>query len=78
MVRQKDLVLASRLSELNDDIASVLPRIHIVKGGKGVLESKDRLVNNWLQVNLVLCEEVAKILLIFCRSDTDAPGMWSV
>lgn len=56
----------------------MLPRIHIVKGGKGVFESKDLLVNNWLQVNLVLCEKVAKILLIFCRSDTDAPGTWSV
>ena len=78
VTRRKDVVLASGFSELDDNVASVLPRTQIFKSCKGVLESEDLLVNDWLEIDLVLCEEVAQILLISCRSDADAPGMRSV
>ena len=78
VTRQKDVVFASGFSELDDNIASVLPRTQILKSCKGVFESKNPLVNDWLEIDLVLCEEVAQILLISRRSDADAPGMQSV
>ena len=76
--RQKDAVFVSSFSELDDNVASVLPRTQILKSCKGVFESKNPLVNDWLEIDLVLCEEVAQILLISRRSDADAPGMQSV
>ena len=78
VTRQKDVVFASGFSELDDNIASVLPRTQILKSCKGVFESENFLVNDWLEIDLVLCEEIAQILLIFCRSDADAPGIRSV
>lgn len=75
LMRQKDVVFASGFSELDDNVASVLPRAQILKSCKGVFEIKNPLVNDWLEIDFVLCEEIAQILLISCGSDADAPGM---
>jgi len=69
---------ASGFSKLDDNVASVLPRTQIFKSCEGVFESENLLVNDWLEIDLVFCEEIAEILLILCRSDADAPGMRSV
>jgi hypothetical protein len=55
----------------------VLSRAQILKCCEGVFEGENLLVNNRLEVDFVLCKEIAQILLIFGRSDTDAPGMRS-
>lgn len=78
MTRQKDVVLAYGFSKLDDNVAGMLPRTQILKGCEGVFEGENLLVNDWLEIDLVLCEEIAQILLISCRSDADAPGMRSV
>jgi len=72
--RQENIAFVFVFLELDDNVASVLSRIHILERGKGVLESENLLVNDWLEVDLVLCEEITQILLVFCRSNPDTPG----
>jgi hypothetical protein len=50
-------------------------RFQVVKRRECVLERKDLFVDNWLQVDLVLCEEVAQVLLLLGGSDANSSNI---
>jgi hypothetical protein len=64
-------------SELDNNVTSMLRRPQVIKSRRRVSERENLLVHNWLQVDLVLCEEVAQVLLVFGGSDADAPVVHS-
>lgn len=53
----------------------MLRRLQVVESPTRILEIEDLLVHDRLQINLVLCKEIAQILLILRRSDTNAPAI---
>ena len=61
-------------SKLDNNIASMFSRSQIIKRRKRVFECESFLVHNRLQVHFVLFEEIAKVLLILSRSNTDTPS----
>jgi hypothetical protein len=60
-------------SKLDNDVTSMFRRPQVVKSRRRVSERENLLVHNRLQVDLVFCEEIAQVLLVFGGSDTDAP-----
>lgn len=52
-------VFAISFLELDDNVASVLSRAQILKCCGGVFKGENLLVNNRLEVDFVLCKEIA-------------------
>ena len=51
----------------------MLRRLQVVKSRRRLFKLENLLIHNRLQINLVLCEEIAQVLLVLGGSDTDTP-----
>ena len=51
----------------------MLRRLQVVKSRRRLCKLENLLIHNRLQINLVLCEEIAQVLLVLGGSDTDTP-----
>ena len=63
--------------QLDDYFAHMRTALEVIESLLGLIERKD-FVDHRLEGDLLVCQELGELLMLFFRADTDTPGRYSV